>query len=142
MRGSFVRAAVIYGAGDVRVEHLPDPVIKEPTDALVRVVRACVCGSDLHPYHSKPASERASTIGHEFVGVVEETGSQVTTLSMGDFVIAPFAISDNTCDFCREGLHTACRAGRVLELGRRRRRAGRGGARPAGRRHPGQGRRR
>jgi threonine dehydrogenase-like Zn-dependent dehydrogenase len=111
MRGSFVRAAVIYGAGDVRVEHLPDPVIKEPTDALVRVVRACVCGSDLHPYHSKPASERASTIGHEFVGVVEETGSQVTTLSMGDFVIAPFAISDNTCDFCREGLHTACRAG-------------------------------
>jgi threonine dehydrogenase-like Zn-dependent dehydrogenase len=101
----------MYGAGDVRVEDVPDPVIQLPTDALVRVVRACVCGSDLHPYHSMPASERGRTMGHEFIGVVEETGSEVSSLKAGDFVIAPFAYSDNTCDFCREGVHTSCRNG-------------------------------
>jgi threonine dehydrogenase-like Zn-dependent dehydrogenase len=90
---------------------VPDPVIQLPTDALVRVVRACVCGSDLHPYHSMPASERGRTMGHEFIGVVEETGSEVSSLKAGDFVIAPFAYSDNTCDFCREGVHTSCRNG-------------------------------
>jgi threonine dehydrogenase-like Zn-dependent dehydrogenase len=77
----------------------------------VRVVRACICGSDLHPYHSMPASEQGSPMGHEFIGVVEDTGSDVATLQRGDLVIAPFAWSDNTCEFCREGVHTSCRNG-------------------------------
>ncbi|GAA0997448.1 zinc-dependent alcohol dehydrogenase family protein [Acrocarpospora macrocephala] len=101
----------MYGAGDVRVEEVPDPVLQEPTDALVRVVRACVCGSDLHPYHSMPATAEGRPMGHEFVGVVEGVGSQVATLRRGDFVIAPFAWSDGTCEFCREGLQTSCTHG-------------------------------
>jgi threonine dehydrogenase-like Zn-dependent dehydrogenase len=103
-----MRATYIYGAGDVRVINAPDPTIEQPTDALVRVTRACVCGSDLHPYHSKPASADGSSIGHEFIGVVEEIGSQVSTLSRGDFVIAPFAVSCGVCEFCRAGLQTSC----------------------------------
>lgn len=103
-----MRATVMYGAGDVRVETVPDPVIQQPTDAIVRVVRACICGSDLHPYHSMPVSEEGSPMGHEFLGVVEETGSAVSGLHQGDFVISPFAFSDNTCVFCREGFHTSC----------------------------------
>jgi threonine dehydrogenase-like Zn-dependent dehydrogenase len=98
----------MYGAGDVRVEKRPDPTLQVPTDAVVRVVRACVCGSDLHPYHSMRASEQGRTMGHEFVGVVEEVGSEVATITRGDFVIAPFAWFDNTCEFCREGLTTSC----------------------------------
>lgn len=98
----------MYGAGDVRVIDVPDPTIQQPTDALVRVVRACVCGSDLHPYHSMPTSTDGSPMGHEFIGVVEETGGEVTTLSTGDFVIAPFAVSCGRCEFCRAGLHTSC----------------------------------
>jgi threonine dehydrogenase-like Zn-dependent dehydrogenase len=98
----------MYGAGDVRVEKLPDPTVQAPTDAVVRVVRACVCGSDLHPYHSMPASGEGRTMGHEFIGVVEEVGSEVANLRPGDFVIAPFAWFDNTCEFCREGLTTSC----------------------------------
>jgi threonine dehydrogenase-like Zn-dependent dehydrogenase len=101
----------MYGAGDVRVENVPDPVLQAPTDAVVRVVRACVCGSDLHPFHNMPASAVGAPMGHEFIGVVEELGSEVTTLKRGDFVIAPFAYSDNTCEFCREGVHTSCRQG-------------------------------
>jgi threonine dehydrogenase-like Zn-dependent dehydrogenase len=101
----------MYGAGDVRVEDVPDPKLEQPTDALVRVLRACICGSDLHPYRGMPASEQGSPMGHEFLGVVEETGSEVTALTAGDVVIAPFAYSDNTCEFCREGLHTSCRQG-------------------------------
>jgi threonine dehydrogenase-like Zn-dependent dehydrogenase len=101
----------MYGAGDVRVEDVPDPTLQQPTDALVRVVRACVCGSDLHPYHGMPASDQGTPMGHEFVGVVEEVGADVSTVKRGDFVIAPFAYSDGTCEFCREGLHTSCRQG-------------------------------
>jgi threonine dehydrogenase-like Zn-dependent dehydrogenase len=101
----------MYGAGDVRVEDVPDPKLEQPTDAVVRVLRACICGSDLHPYRGMPASAAGTPMGHEFLGVVEEAGSDVTTLSPGDVVIAPFAYSDNTCDFCREGLHTSCRHG-------------------------------
>jgi threonine dehydrogenase-like Zn-dependent dehydrogenase len=98
----------MYGAGDVRVEQLPDPTLQAPTDAVVRVVRTCVCGSDLHPYHSMPASEQGAQMGHEFIGVVEEVGADVATVRRGDFVIAPFAYFDNTCAFCREGLTTSC----------------------------------
>jgi threonine dehydrogenase-like Zn-dependent dehydrogenase len=101
----------MYGAGDVRVEELPDARLEAPTDAVVRVVRACVCGSDLHPYHSMPASEQGTQMGHEFIGVVEEVGAEVATIRRGDFVIAPFAYFDNTCVFCREGLSTSCEHG-------------------------------
>jgi threonine dehydrogenase-like Zn-dependent dehydrogenase len=103
-----MKATFMYGAGDVRVETVPDPRIVEPTDAIVRVVRACVCGSDLHPYHSMVASERGRPMGHELLGVVEEIGSAVTTLKRGDFVISPFAMSDNTCPICRDGFQTSC----------------------------------
>lgn len=106
-----MRATYLYGAGDVRVIDVPDPVIQQPTDALVRVVRSCICGSDLHPFHNLPATPDGKTMGHEFVGVVEDVGQDVTTLRKGDFVIAPFAWSDGTCDFCREGLQTSCRDG-------------------------------
>lgn len=103
-----MRATLIYGAGDVRVETVPDPVVEQPTDAVVRVVRACVCGSDLHPYHSLEARERGIPMGHEAVGVVEETGSEVSGVGKGDLVVVPFAFSDNTCPICRDGFHTAC----------------------------------
>lgn len=106
-----MRATFMYGAGDVRVTDVPDPVVKHPTDALVRVVASCICGSDLHPYHNRPADTQGSSMGHEFLGVVEDTGRDVTTVKRGDLVIAPFAWSDGTCDFCREGLQTSCRHG-------------------------------
>ncbi|MGW4954927.1 alcohol dehydrogenase catalytic domain-containing protein [Streptomyces parvulus] len=106
-----MRAAVMYGAGDVRVEDRPDPKIAQPTDAVVRVVASCVCGSDLWPYASMPATGTGRPMGHEFLGVVEETGADVTGLSAGDLVVAPFTYSDNSCDYCAEGLHISCRNG-------------------------------
>ena len=86
----------MYGAGDVRVEEVADPKLEQPADALVRIVRACVCGSDLHPYHQMPASAQGVPMGHEFAGVVEDVGSEVSGVRTGDFVISPFAWSDNT----------------------------------------------
>ncbi|MFJ8022530.1 zinc-dependent alcohol dehydrogenase family protein [Streptomyces sp. NPDC096311] len=106
-----MRATLIYGAGDVRVEEVPDPKLQRPTDAVVRVLRSCICGSDLWPYGSRPPTEHGDRIGHEFLGVVEDTGAEVSGLKTGDLVVAPFVYSDNTCDFCREGLHTSCRHG-------------------------------
>ncbi|WP_250280161.1 alcohol dehydrogenase catalytic domain-containing protein [Frankia sp. Cppng1_Ct_nod] len=106
-----MRATFMFGAGDVRVEDVPDAKLHEPTDAVVRVVLACVCGSDLHPYHSMSPTDEGVPMGHEFLGVVEEVGAQVTGLAPGDFVVSPFAFSDNTCAFCREGFHTACAHG-------------------------------
>jgi threonine dehydrogenase-like Zn-dependent dehydrogenase len=101
----------MYGAGDVRVENVPDAALREPTDAVVRVLLSCICGSDLWPYGSLPASEHGRRMGHEFLGVVEEVGSDVSGLHSGDVVIAPFVWSDGTCDFCRRGLQTSCRHG-------------------------------
>ncbi|AWW36947.1 zinc-dependent alcohol dehydrogenase family protein [Streptomyces cadmiisoli] len=106
-----MRAALMYAAGDVRVEDVPDPGIQQPTDAVVRVVRSCICGSDLWPYGSMPAAEHGVRMGHEFLGVVEDTGPDVSGLARGDLVLAPFVWSDNTCDFCRAGLQTSCRHG-------------------------------
>ena len=103
-----MRATLIYGAGDIRIEDVPDPVIKETTDALVRITTACICGSDLHPYGSMSAADGPARIGHEFIGIVEDTGSDVTTVTKGDLVVAPFAYSDGTCRYCREGLQTSC----------------------------------
>jgi threonine dehydrogenase-like Zn-dependent dehydrogenase len=101
----------MYGAGDVRVEDVPDPWLQEPTDAIVRVLRSCICGSDLWPYGSMPATGGGRRIGHEFLGVIEDTGRDVSGLKAGDLVLAPFVWADNTCDFCREGLQTSCRHG-------------------------------
>ncbi|GAA1357819.1 zinc-dependent alcohol dehydrogenase family protein [Arthrobacter rhombi] len=106
-----MRAALMYGAGNVRIETVPHPTIQEPTDAIVRIVAGCICGSDLWPFASMPDSAEGSRMGHEFVGVIEELGSGTTGLAVGDFVIAPFVASDGTCDFCREGLQTSCRHG-------------------------------
>lgn len=104
-----MRAAYMFGPGDVRVIDAPDPRIEEPTDALVRLVRTCVCGSDLHPYHSMAAAPAGVSMGHEYIGVVEEVGGDVVTVRPGDLVIVPFVFSCGTCDFCREGLQTSCR---------------------------------
>jgi hypothetical protein len=101
----------MYGAGDVRVEDRPNPKIHEPTDAVVRVLRAAICGSDLWPYASMPATDQGRPMGHEFLGIIEEAGSQASGLSAGDLVISPFTWCDNTCDFCRKGLQTSCRHG-------------------------------
>jgi threonine dehydrogenase-like Zn-dependent dehydrogenase len=103
-----MRATVIHGAGDVRVENVPDAQIKEPTDALVRVTRACICGSDLWPYNGMAPDDAGQRIGHEFIGIVEAVGSDVQSVKMGDVVVAPFAYSDGTCVFCHEGLQTSC----------------------------------
>ena len=103
-----MRATLMYGAGDVRVENVADPRIEHPTDALVRITASCICGSDLHPYSSMGAGSGPARMGHEFIGVVEDVGADVTTLAKGDLVVSPFSVSDNTCQFCREGLHTSC----------------------------------
>ncbi|MEV6113356.1 alcohol dehydrogenase catalytic domain-containing protein [Streptomyces sp. NPDC052109] len=103
-----MRAALMYAAGDVRVGHVADPILKEPTDALVRITTACVCGSDLHPYRSMAGSDAPVRMGHEFIGVVEATGSHVRTVKKGDLAVAPFAYSDGTCEHCRAGLQTSC----------------------------------
>jgi len=106
-----MRATTIYGARDVRLEDQPDPVIKAPADAIVKVVAACVCGSDLWYYRGDNAVGEPFRIGHEFVGIVEEVGPDVRSLRPGDFVIAPFMYSDNTCPHCRVGMQSACSAG-------------------------------
>jgi len=98
----------MYGAGDVRVEDVPDARIAEPTDALLRVTRACICGSDLWPYKSMEPTPEGRRMGHEFIGIVEDVGADVRTFKKGDLVVAPFAWSDGTCVFCREGLQTSC----------------------------------
>ena len=103
-----MRATIMYAAGDVRVEDVPDAAIVEPTDAIVRVTRACICGSDLWPYAAMERSEHGQSMGHEAIGVVEDVGAQVAQVKRGDVVVMPFAHSDGTCAFCQEGLPTAC----------------------------------
>jgi threonine dehydrogenase-like Zn-dependent dehydrogenase len=103
-----MRATVMYAAGDVRIQEVPDASIAEPTDAVIRVTRACICGSDLWPYASLGPTDQGRPMGHEAIGVVEHVGADVRTVKPGDVVVMPFAFSDGTCVFCREGLHTAC----------------------------------
>src|SRR5437762_11927075 len=103
-----MRATVLYGAGDVRVENVPDAQLVEQTDALVAVSHACICGSDLWPYKTMEQDDHGRRMGHEAIGVVEEVGADVRTLKAGDVVVMPFAYSDGTCAFCHEGLHTSC----------------------------------
>jgi threonine dehydrogenase-like Zn-dependent dehydrogenase len=106
-----VRATLIHAPRDIRVEDVPEPKIQRPADAVVRVVAACVCGSDLWPYRGVIETREPHRIGHEFVGVVEDVGDEVSSLKAGDFVIAPFALSDNTCVHCKNGVHTSCERG-------------------------------
>src|SRR6476661_87202 len=103
-----MRATIMYGAGDVRIEDVPDAHLIESTDALVAVTRAAICGSDLWPYNQMEHSETGRRMGHEFIGVVEAVGADVRTVNVGDSVVAPFLYSDGTCIFCQEGLHTSC----------------------------------
>ena len=105
-----MRGAVMYGPGDVRVEERDAPRIVEPTDAIIRVSAACVCGSDLWPYRGIGTEEAAwpMPMGHEYVGTVEEIGAEVETVSPGQFVVGSFWASDNTCEICRAGYQSAC----------------------------------
>ena len=102
-----MKAAIFKGKGNIAVEERPKPTINEPTDAIVRVVLACVCGSDLWWYRGISDCNHGS-VGHEFIGVVDEIGDDVTELGVGDFVISPFSWSDGTCKNCEAGFHTAC----------------------------------
>ena len=103
-----MRASVIHGPRDVRVEERPDPTVLTPGDAVVRVVAACVCGSDLWPYRGVTPVKRPRPIGHELVGVVEELGADVTSAQVGDFVVLPFTMSCGECQACRAGYPAAC----------------------------------
>ncbi len=103
-----MKATVYHGARDVRLENVPDPSIKEPLDAIVRVVRAAICGSDLWFYRGVTEWTPGERTGHEFVGVIEEVGAGVRSLKPGDYVIAPFVSSDGTCEYCHRGLQTSC----------------------------------
>ncbi len=106
-----MKATILHAPGDIRIEQVPEPSLALPTDALVRVTASCVCGSDLWPYRGISPVSGPRRIGHEFVGIVEDVGSEVGTLRVGDFVIAPFTYSDSTCPHCLAGVHTACSHG-------------------------------
>ncbi|KJD44065.1 zinc-binding dehydrogenase [Paenibacillus terrae] len=108
-----MKANIMYAAGDVRVEELPVPRLLEQTDVILKVVAACVCGSDLHPYRSMHPHEHGEgeAMGHEVIGKIEEMGSDVSGFKKGDLVVVPFAYGDNTCPFCQEGLMTSCEHG-------------------------------
>jgi threonine dehydrogenase-like Zn-dependent dehydrogenase len=103
-----MRGAVLYAPGDVRVEDRDDPRIVDPTDAVIRLSATCVCGSDLWPYRGLEAVDGPSPMGHEYVGIVQEVGSQVTSIRPGQFVVGSFFASDNTCELCQAGYQTAC----------------------------------
>src|SRR6478752_7783834 len=103
-----MRATTIHAPGDIRLTDVPDPTIEEPTDAIVRVVAGCICGSDLWPYRGANPITPGSTIGHEAVGVVQEVGGDVRDIKKGDFVVIPFVHCDNTCPHCRAGMTSVC----------------------------------
>jgi threonine dehydrogenase-like Zn-dependent dehydrogenase len=124
-----MKGIVYNGERDVRVENVPDPSIVDPTNAIVRVTKAGICGSDMHIYNFGDAFgfQPGDRLGHEFIGVVEEVGSDVRRFKRGDKVISPFWISCGDCEFCRDELYTSCLAGGAYGYGRsgRPRRAGR-----------------
>jgi threonine dehydrogenase-like Zn-dependent dehydrogenase len=122
---------MLYGPGDVRIEERPDPTIVEPTDAILRISAACVCGSDLWPYRGIEPITRPQPMGHEYCGIVEEVGSEVRHIKPGQFVVGSFWASDNTCPICQAGYQSRCVDARGM--------GGTGGlaARPVGGRHAG-----
>src|SRR5215216_7209941 len=103
-----MRGAVMYGPGDVRVEDREEPRIVEPTDAIIRVSAACVCGSDLWPYRGVERMQWPAPMGHEYAGIVEEVGDDVQSIKPAQFVVGSFWASDNTCEICRAGYQSAC----------------------------------
>jgi threonine dehydrogenase-like Zn-dependent dehydrogenase len=103
-----MKATILYGPGDVRVETRDDPTILKPTDAILRLSASCICGSDLWPYRGAQPVERPTAMGHEYVGVVEEVGSAVRHVKKGQFVVGSFATSDDTCPHCRHGYQSSC----------------------------------
>jgi threonine dehydrogenase-like Zn-dependent dehydrogenase len=105
---TIVLGAVMYAPGDVRVEQREDPKILHPADAIIRLPATCICGSDLWPYRGLDAVDEPTPMGHEYVGVVEEVGDEVSTIKPGQFVVGSFFASDNTCEICRAGYQTSC----------------------------------
>ena len=103
-----MRATTIHGPGDIRVEEVPDPVIQQPTDAVVKVAAGCICGSDLWGYRGESRIRPGQTIGHECIGEVVEVGADVTAFRAGDFVVVPFDHCDSTCPHCLAGMQSAC----------------------------------
>jgi len=103
-----MRGTVLHAPGDVRVEARDDPRLEQPTDAIIRVAATCVCGSDLWPYRGIEAVNGPAPMGHEYVGVIEEVGADVTTVTPGQFVVGSFFASDNTCDICQAGYQSRC----------------------------------
>lgn len=106
-----MKATVYYAPGDVRVESVPDPQLQQPTDAIVRITHACICGSDLWFYRGQDNWQAGWRTGHEWMGIVEEVGADVTSMKKGDRVLAPFAFSDGSCEFCGKGIQTSCLQG-------------------------------
>ncbi|HZI98606.1 MAG TPA: alcohol dehydrogenase catalytic domain-containing protein, partial [Actinomycetales bacterium] len=106
-----MRATLIDAPFEIRLADVEDPRVEQPTDAVVRVVASCICGSDLWSYRGENDVTPGTKIGHEFVGVVEDVGGSVSSVVPGDLVVAPFAYSDGTCDHCANGVQTSCRAG-------------------------------
>ena len=106
-----MKATMLHAPGEIRVDEVPDPSIVVPTDALVRITASCVCGSDLWPYRGINEVTGPTRIGHEFVGIVEEVGAEVSSVRAGDFVVAPFMYSDGSCPHCRAGIQSACSTG-------------------------------
>ncbi len=103
-----MKATLIYGPRDIRFEDRPDPAIREPTDAIIRITATCVCGSDLWPYRGIDPTPEPRPMGHEYCGIVEDVGSQVTQIKRGQFVVGSFFASDNTCPICRAGYQSRC----------------------------------
>jgi threonine dehydrogenase-like Zn-dependent dehydrogenase len=101
-------ATVLHGPGDVRYEHVEDPKILKPTDAIIKLSASCVCGSDLWPYRGLQPMDGPAHMGHEYCGVVVEVGSEVKTVKPGQFVVGSFCISDNTCPHCQYGFQSSC----------------------------------
>lgn len=103
-----MRAVVLHAPGDVRVENIADPTIVEPTDAIIRVTAACICGSDLWPYRGYEDVNGPTPMGHEYIGIVEQVGDAVRDIEVGDYVVGSFVASDNSCEICRAGFQSRC----------------------------------
>src|SRR5215204_7165399 len=103
-----MRGTVLHAPGDIRLEQRPDPTIVEPTDAIIRLSATCICGSDLWPYRGIEPVDEPTPMGHEYVGIVEEVGSEVENIKPGQFVVGSFWASDNTCLICRAGYQSRC----------------------------------
>jgi threonine dehydrogenase-like Zn-dependent dehydrogenase len=112
-----MRATVMHRTHDVRIETVPDASIIHATDAVIRIVRACICGSDLWPYNDLAPTEHGRQMGHEAIGLVEAIGAEVVRIKVGDLVVMPFAHADGTCMFCDEGLPTSCVHGGFFGVG-------------------------